>query len=68
MNKEVWRYLREPVNPKEVYKMLQMVDASGADCDYFQNICIEYLLGMINDLRDRVNELEKRTTDNRTDK
>lgn len=68
MNKEVWRYLREPVNPKEVYKMLQMVDAGGADCDYFQNICIEYLLGMINDLRDRVNELEKRTTDNRTDK
>ena len=60
MNKEVWRYLREPVNPKKVYEMLQMVDASGGDCDYFQNICIEYLLGMINDLKERVDELEQR--------
>lgn len=61
MNREVWRYLREPVNPNEVYEMLQKVDAAGADCDYFQNICIEYLLGTINDLRERVDKLEQRS-------
>ena len=59
MSREVWE-LKEPVDPEEVYETLQMVDIRGGNCDYFQNICIEYLLGMINDLRERVDELEQR--------